>query len=1003
MSFTEKAVIEDFIINELVKLGWRYVEPENLERASIDEPLLINSLKRAIKRINSDVNLSDRDLESIVNMLRFRPPTSEGIKEVLHWFKNGVPYKPGRRGFVKLIRLFDFNNVDNNEFIVSKQVWFRRAGGDKIKADIVLFINGIPVAIIECKNPANPNLSWFDAYRQIKEYERKVPDLFKYVQFSIAACRKVKYWANTPWIDEDIKHEWREEGIDDPVKATVVGMLSKNRLLDLIENFIFMKSERGREFKIIARYMQYRATNKIVKRVIDNLKGETTKDRGLIWHWQGSGKTLTMVFTSYKLQRLKLLENPTIIIVVDRRDLEEQLYGEFTSVGLSVERIRSIPHLIEVFTHDEGRGKRGIFLTLIQKFRRKDIKEFEKKVGKKIVIERRNVVVLVDEAHRSQYGSLAIEMRRILKNAFFFAFTGTPIKVAGRDTFRVFSYPDDDKGYMDRYFIKESIEDGFTLPIHYQPRLPKDVHLKKHELRFFLEQELFEEIPERFRGRVEKSIRERLNNIKIFLKKPERIEDVVKDIASHFKYHVEPLGFKAMIVTVDREACVLYKKALDEFLPPEYSEIVMTFTNTDPKVIADYRETLYEKYGRRDDNDIRKEVIRRFKEEELPKILIVTDMLLTGFDAPILQVMYLDKPLKGHRLLQAIARTNRPYGELKKFGLVLDYVGIFTELKKALEEYNTYDVKDVAYDAALLKERFKELIGRTLDMFKDIERRDDRETLMRVVRKFVKEGIGEEFEKRYKELRTLFELLAPDPFLDKYIDDYRWLTQLYNVYVAFVKRGDLEELRTYISKAYKKTLKYIYNSIDIGKIKNDFPILKLDENYLVFLDKYYPSLDVKVANLVLTIREYATSRARTNPIYKSIVEQVEETFREWKNGILETKNAYSKLVSIVKKCLKLERKRKEIGLSEKEYALLNIFRKYVSIDEYLLARRVKSLLQLLHNKGLLFNGWSTLKKATKDVEREVRLFIVRNFKGLTMNSRNNLTKEVMDLLKTYFS
>jgi len=404
--------------------------------------------------------------------------------------------------------------------------------------------------------------------------------------------------------------------------------------------------------------MQYRAAEKIVDRVQKNLRGETDKNKGLVWHWQGSGKTLTMIFAANKLYHNEALENPTIFFIVDRIELEEQLYKEFAALDIpEPEIIGSIPELRRMLRHDEGKGKRGIFITLIHKFRTEELQQLHQELIQQsktqdTILDRKNVIAFLDEGHRTQYGLLAAQMRAILKEAFFFGFTGTPIAKKGKNTYQEFSYPPHEN-YLDKYFVTESLKDEFTVKIVYQPRLEEDVHLKKELLEIFWETEI-EEIPDEAREVVEEKVKKRLNLINAYLEGEKRIRVIAKDIAEHFKENLDG-KYKAMVVAANRKACVHYKKALDENLPPEYTEVVMTYDLGDETPIPEFKEELIKRYHGKEPDDIKKEVVEKFLEEQNPKILVVTDMLLTGFDAPMVQTMYLDKPLKEHRLLQAIA------------------------------------------------------------------------------------------------------------------------------------------------------------------------------------------------------------------------------------------------------------------------------------------------------------------------------------------------------------
>jgi len=618
---------------KLQSLGWRYVPADELPHDP-SEPLLLPVLKESIKRLNPGIR--EEEIEQVINYLKMRFYDVEGCKAVLDAIKYGVPVKDEEKSIAKMVKLIDYEDIDRNDFIFSRQVYFRGLESDI--PDIVLYINGIPLVLIECKSMTK---SWKQAYSKVKRYEEEVPELFKYVQLSVALANKEVYFPNVRWLRDVPVYQWDEE----------LGYLERETFLDILRYFLFFREDKGEWTKVLPRYMQYRAVSKIVRRAVKYARGESDRSRGLIWHWQGSGKTLTMIWAAYKLR--ELLENPTIFFILDRIDLQEQLRGELKSLSMPFEVVTSITHLKRVLSHADG--KRGMFVTLIQKFREEELKDFREELKKKrsSILQRRDVIAFVDEGHRSQYGDLAATMRSILNRAAFFAFTGTPLAVKGRDTYANFGYPDEP--YLDRYFIADSIRDGFTVKIAYQGR-PDIAKLQREYLEAFLKSKL-EEIGDEIREDVERELKAKLNTMKVILEAQDRIEKIARDVAVHYT-KVKP--FKAMVVAVSREACVKYKRALDELLPPEQSEIVMTFGEGDSEIIDEYRKELQAKYKNRDMKEIREEIIRRFKKEENPKILIVTDMLLTGFDAPVLQTMYLDKPLKGHRLLQAIARTNRP-------------------------------------------------------------------------------------------------------------------------------------------------------------------------------------------------------------------------------------------------------------------------------------------------------------------------------------------------------
>jgi len=444
-------------------------------------------------------------------------------------------------------------------------------------------------------------------------------------------------------------------------------------------------------------WQQVSAANKIVKRV---LEGEPKS--GLVWHTQGSGKTLTMLFAAWKLKKEPKLNNPTILVIVDRIELESQMMGTFSNVQFPyTTKAASTKDLIDRLKKDS----REVIITIIQKF--EDVEE--------VLSQRENLIIFVDEAHRTQYGKLAMRMRKAFPNAFIFGFTGTPIEKGpmGKSTFRAFCPPGE--LYLDKYGIKQSISEGATVRLLCEPRMA-DYQVDAETL----DREFFE-ITKDLSDEEEEEVLQRSVTLKNAMKSKDRIDKIAKDVAEHYRSHIEPNGFKAQLVAVDREACALYKEALDRYLPPEYSAVIYTPHPNDDDLLRKYHMKTEEQLN------IARNTFQ--KADALPKIIIVTDMLLTGFDAPIEQAMYLDKPMRDHKLLQTIARTNRPHPK-KEAGIIIDYVGIFRNLVKALN-FEEQDIEGVAYDFDLLRSEFRGTMAKVLEMFKGIERKGDREDLLR--------------------------------------------------------------------------------------------------------------------------------------------------------------------------------------------------------------------------------------------------------------------------------
>jgi len=1001
--FTEKSLVEDYFVQELEGKSWNPVSSDDLERESLEEPLLTPVLIRAIERINENIGIGDEEIKEVINELKLKGSGIEGAKQILNYLKSGVPIKFEKERIVKYVRLIDYETQKKNEFTVSRQVFHKR-GDQEIRNDIILYVNGIPLVNIECKNPVSFSEDWHTAYKQIKDYEKTIPELYKYIQIGIGAEQIAKYFPIVPWLDEVHIHEWREEE-KDSIDSTIE-MLTPSDLLNIIRYYLFFRVEYGSANKVIARYMQYRSAEKIYQRILNHLEGKTEKDQGLIWHWQGSGKTLTMIFAANKVYQERRLENPTIFFIVDREELQEQLSNEFNALDITKpEVIDTIKHLREIIRHDEGRGKRGILITLIHKFRVEELQELQKELEElsttqETILTRKNVIAFIDEGHRTQYGTLAGQMKNILKNAFFFAFTGTPISIKQRNTYQEFSYPPEEN-YLDRYFITDSIKDGFTVKIAYQPRLEKEpgIHLNKRMLDTFIEVE-YEEIPEVYREKVKEVVKQRLNKIRVVLENEKRIKRIASDIAEHFKEHVDG-KFKAMVVAVSRKACVLYKKALDELLPKEYSEVVMTYTKEDESPIREYLEELQDRYKGKDPEDIRKEIVEKFKEEDYPKILIVTEMLLTGFDAPVLQVQYLDKPLKGHRLLQAIARTNRPYKDIKEAGLIIDYMGILKEITKAFEEYSKEDIGGVLYNTDELKQEFIDLIDKTMNFFEEVPKEKyDRATMLKAIEILTTEEENtKKFLDNYKRLRKLFELLGPDEVKIRLFSEYKWLSAVYTYYTTWVMGQNQRAERGYIQKYFKKTLRYVHESTEIEDLERDLPIIEFDEHYIERLQEKAKTKEEKAANIVFTLNRFVLVEKHKNPVYETLSEKVERILKLWKERKKDYETIYKEGIEAIEEINRLTARQKDLDFDDLEYSiLLTLENKF---DDENLIKDVEELSERINK--YMFSGWYLQKTARKNIEQDVRRFMRRYITrhGITLDELNVIYQKIMESVKNY--
>jgi len=736
-------------------LGWHFLAPQNLPRQS-HEVLVEPHLREALIRLNPEIAAQPDRADDVLYKLRaiLLGVRSDGLvkanEEFAAWLTGERSMPFGEHGEHVTIRLIDFADLEQNQYIVTTQYTIR-AGATEKRADLVLLVNGIPLVVIEAKTPVRASQSWLDGALQIHDdYERNVPELFVPNLLSIATEGKEFHYGSIG-LPVELWGPWRIEadaGMSSlqQIDKALSSMLRPQVVLDLLANFTaYATDKKKRRIKIIARYQQYEGTNRMIERVV---AGHPKK--GLIWHFQGSGKSLLMLFAARKLRLHPALKNPTVVIVVDRIDLDTQISSTFYATDT--------PNLVKADSRAElqrllAQGVRKIIITTIFKFAE----------AEGVINDRSNIIAMVDEAHRTQEGDLGRKMREALPNAFLFGLTGTPINRTDRNTFYAFGADEDKAGYMSRYGFEESIRDGATMPLHFEPRL-LELHIDREAI-----DQAFKELTGSLSDLDKDQLAKTAAKMAVLVKSPERIQKICADIARHFQERVAPSGFGAQVVTFDRESCVRYKKALDEYLPPEVSDIVMT-VNSGEEEYAPYRR----------ERDAEEQLLDRFRDPADPlKILIVTSKLLTGFDAPILQAMYLDKPLRDHTLLQAICRTNRPYGETKTHGLIVDYLGVFDDVAQAIQ-FDEGGITRVVANINELVSKLPEAVQRCLAFFPGVDRTlTGYEGLIAAQECLPNNEVRDAFAGDYSYLSRLWEAISPDPILSQYETDYRWLTQVY--------------------------------------------------------------------------------------------------------------------------------------------------------------------------------------------------------------------------------
>jgi len=742
------------------------------------------------------------------------------------------------------------------------------------------------------------------------------------------------------------------------IDMAVYGLLNQQTYVEMLNNFIVFETDDNVTIKKIARYQQYRATNKIVNRVLSgNMK------TGLIWHTQGSGKSLTMLFIAWRLRKHPALKNPTVLVVVDRKDLDTQISGTFISSKLpNTTRADSIKDLRNKLIED----RREVIITTVFKFNEM----------KDILVKRDNVFVLIDEAHRSQEGLNAIEMRGALENAYFFGFTGTPIDRSDHNTHRNFGMRTDKKieRYLDLYNIKQAIEDGATVPVHYQLRNSK-WHLDGVNIDKIIEDEYTELDDE-----ILDELKKKAGSYATFMLNPERLRSIAEDIAEHFENHVVPNGYKAQVVCFTRRACVKIKNHLDELLGPEVSEIIYTGAQNDDDELRKYHYSSEEK----------QEIIRNFKNPEHKlKILLVQSMLLTGFDAPVEQAMYLDRPLRDHTLLQAIARTNRPYKE-KQSGVIIDYCGVLKHLDKALN-FNENEIESCLIDFDELKRKLPDLIEEFKNIFSGVEISN----LWQCLRHIEEKKLESKVRETYKKLQVTYETIAPDPFVLDYAEDYKWATEI------MVALSQLEDnKKPNIDDYLANTRKIINEHIDIGKIDQTTPIFVVDDNYLRRIDELPGDKEQREILIEKRLRAILTVKLGNLPIYKTLMERLEAIISQKDQQDLDTLGLLTMLTGQINEAIKEEEAE---GISKGEMALRQIISekvRYAKPEE--LGSRLKNVVA-----EQTFPGWQRQPSVQATIKRDIILELAKYSKEhpeieLNPDDYSEFSKEAMKYVEKHF-
>ena len=919
-------------------LGYEYVYGPDIER-DFYCPLYEDVLLESLYRLNRGLP-DDAIQEALYKLKTFE--NGELVQKnaiFMDYLQNGIPVRffVGGKEHSTIVYLVDYKNFENNSFIVANQ-WTFIENSNK-RPDVILFLNGLPVVLVELKSPSREETDASEAYRQLRNYMQEIPSMFVYNAICVMSDQLTSK-AGTITSGEDRFMEWKTKDGDyentqyAQFDTFFEGMFQKKRLLDIIKNFICFSNEGINSFKILAGYHQYFA----VRKAIESTKHATVTDGkgGVFWHTQGSGKSLSMVFYAHLLQQA--LDSPTIVVITDRNDLDDQLYGQFAKCKdflrqepMHAESRENLKNLLD------GRKANGIIFTTMQKFEE----------SHEPLSERHNIVVMADEAHRGQYGltetvdaktgkvkiGTARIIRNTLPNATYIGFTGTPISSKDRSTREVFG------DYIDIYDMTQAVEDGATRPVYYESRVIK-LNLDEATLKMIdAEYDIMAENADN--EVIEKSKRE-LGQMEAVLGNDNTINSLVCDILDHYENNRENLlTGKAMIVAYSRPiAMKIYKRILE--LRPAWTEkvaVVMTSGNNDPE---EWREIIGNKHHKN-------ELAKKFKDNNSPlKIAIVVDMWLTGFDVPSLATMYVYKPMSGHNLMQAIARVNRVFRD-KEGGLVVDYVGIATALKQAMNDYTSRDKKNygdtdvakVAYPKFLEKlsvcrdkfhgydyskfqngtdlERAKTISG-AVNFIMGREKVDEKDS-------FVKEALM-----LHQALSLCSSLVDEDSrFEAAFFESVRVLVlRLTNAGVG--KKISLPEMNARINELLKQSIKS-------DGVINLFSDIK--EEFSLFDPKFLQEVaNMKEKNLAVEllkklIAEQVSVYRRTNVVKsEKFSEIMQRSINAYLNGMLTNEEVIEEMLKLAKQIAAAQKEGDKLGLTADELAFYDALTKPQAIKDF---------------------------------------------------------------------
>lgn len=969
--------VEEAIIEQLQELGYEYQYGPEIER-DYKEPILKDVFYDSLYKINKDIteDIADEVYRKVRNFRNV--DLVEANYEFYHMLYSGIEVPiEGDRTFVA--RLIDRKNIENNLFQVINQ--YTVIEYKEKRPDVVVFINGIPLIVFELKNAINEDTTIENAYNQIKNYQEDIRNLFYYNAFSVISDG-INARIGTITADFNRFMTWKSKDGEKPeeninqIDVLLNGVFRKDRLIDIISNFILFQNKEEGRIKILAGYHQYFAVEKSIKSTLKAIEEHSGK-AGVVWHTQGSGKSFAMVFYTGKMLKIPDLNNPTIVVLTDRNDLDNQLYNTFANTNREIlpqEATQALnrKNLKELLKVNAG----GIIFTTIQKFEE----------GEGVISERDNIIFIVDEAHRSQYSlekklnrktgefqvGYAKKMRDSLPNATFIAFTGTPIEYADKNTRILFG------DYIDIYDMTQAVLDNATVPIYYENRVAK---LK-------LDEEVLKEIDNEYNYIVENDeadadtvnkSKEELAKLETIIGSQDRLDILSKDIIEHYEQRADILNGKAMIVCMTRKIAInLYKEILNK--RPDWNnkiKVVLTDNNNDP---TEWHEIVGNKKYRDD-------LAIEFKNEDSElKIVIVVDMWLTGFDVPDLATMYIDKPMRGHNLMQAIARVNRVYKD-KEAGLIVDYIGIGADLRNALNEYTNRDrdkVPDITAAYVIVKEKLEIM----RDFFYGFNYEPFFSSSNQLRLKTLADGINYVLEKDEEERKDFITeataLSQAETLARTILDDQTKLEIEFfkGVKVGINKITGTGHLTT--TEVNQRILGILEQAIqedgiiDIFKAaeKSNPEISILSEEYLEGIKKS-KNKNIAAALLKRLIDGNIKIFKRTNLVKSELFSQkMAEIMKKYNNRLITSAEVIEELLNLSKELVEAKNEGKEKGLTDDEYAFYDAL---VKDPNVLKEMKDEVLIQLAHE---LTETVRKNRTVDWDKKESARAFMRREIKRL---------------------